>query len=487
MASKSYKLGQPIDMAASPAALYSWLAAFCLPLILLGGSSQIAMVQTSVLWPLAALFLGPVFYFGSGGALGPGRSLLLLLTGLALLMLLQSVPLPPGMWQILPGRADLAELENAVGLQEVWRPISWVPSRTLNALFGLIVPATALLLALSLKVSPNRLLNVIIFVALADFGLTIVQVLSGYQSEFYLYSVSSGRADGIFGNENHSGVFSSLAMLVCGYRCSQLIDTSKDRGWAIFFAAGFFLFLVSAIIGGSRAALASSLLAMIIVGILFAKRLNREKTASSRRSGRPKNKGASDSQFEAKVTTGVGLVSVLATVGLFIWLDRSPSFDGILSQDSFEDLRWELAPILWEMIRENWLLGIGFGAFSEFYQIYEPTSLLMPAFVNQAHNDWAQFFIEGGVGGLALLLSLLIWTGRKILFLWRYGEGKRDAVFFWFGVFAIIGLASIVDYPLRTAIYQVTLVWLLLCLALETNELDRASPRTDIRHAAALP
>ncbi|UAB78990.1 O-antigen ligase family protein [Erythrobacter sp. SCSIO 43205] len=477
MSSKPQELRQRKKVTPVPIAAYAWLAAFCFPLILLGGSSQIAMVQTTIMWPMAALFLGPVFYLGSREAFVPGRTLLLLLAGLALLLAVQAVPLPSGLWQALPGRADLIELENAVGLQGVWRPISWVPSRTLDALFSLIVPATALLLALSLKISAKRLFNVIIFVALADVALTIVQVLSGYQSEFYLYSVSSGRADGIFGNENHSGVFSSLAMLICGYRSSQLMGKHKDRSRAIFFAACFFIFLVSAIIGGSRAALASSLLATLIVSAMFVSHFFLDPTANLKRSGRSTKREVVASQLQARAAAAIALVSVLVTVGLFIWLDRSPSFDGILSQDSFEDLRWELGPILWEMIKENWLLGIGVGAFAEFYHIYEPTALLMPAFVNQAHNDWAQFVLEAGVGGIALLLALLVWIAKRIALLWQHGKNDRAAIFFWLGVFAIVGLASIVDYPLRTAIYQVTMVWLLLCLALETHALARDAAR----------
>ena len=116
-------------------------------------------------------------------------------------------------------------------------------------------------------------------------------------------------------------------------------------------------------------------------------------------------------------------------------------------------------------MRDHWLAGTGFGAFDTVYRIYEPTALLLPLYVNQAHNDWAQLLIEGGLPAAAYALGLIAWMGVTILRIARDKSNPRALVIFWITLLIIIMVASAVDYPLRTPIFQSVSVWLLLCLA----------------------
>lgn len=154
------------------------------------------------------------------------------------------------------------------------------------------------------------------------------------------------------------------------------------------------------------------------------------------------------------------------TIGLFLWVDRTPAFRDLFAVNAFEDLRLALWPTLQAMIDTHWLLGTGFGSFDAVYHIYEPTSLLLPRYVNQAHNDWAQLVIEGGAPAVLLLFALLAWHALALKALLSSKGAYRPVLsVFWCSLLVIISAASFVDYPLRTPIFQVLAVWLIYALA----------------------
>jgi O-antigen ligase len=120
------------------------------------------------------------------------------------------------------------------------------------------------------------------------------------------------------------------------------------------------------------------------------------------------------------------------------------------------------------MMRDHWLFGTGFGSFDAVYRIYEPTALLLPLYVNHAHNDWAQLVIEGGLPAAICLLGLMGWVAMAIWRIARRTPGSGALVVFWTAWLAIMMAASTVDYPLRTPIFQAVSVWLMLCLAFDS-------------------
>jgi O-antigen ligase len=161
--------------------------------------------------------------------------------------------------------------------------------------------------------------------------------------------------------------------------------------------------------------------------------------------------------------------SALILVALFIGLERAPAIERLLVQDPIADLRWRALPILQEMAGTHWLWGSGFGSFDILYQTYEPTELLMVAYFNQAHNDWLQLVIEGGLPACLLLAGLVIWAVFAIIGIKRNHDLPKANIqtIFWIATFLVIGAASVTDYPLRTPIYQAMGVWLMVCLVLD--------------------
>ncbi|MBY6217878.1 O-antigen ligase family protein [Qipengyuania aquimaris] len=436
-----------------------FLGVFALLVAFTGGASRYDAIQIVPLRALSCLMLIPAIYYLSMQDLRKNWVLLSLLGGLVLHTAVQLVPLPPSIWQGLPGREVIVLLDEAVGLHDAWRPLTMTPMRTWNALGALIVPITGLLLAISLAASARVLLHLVAGLGVLNAVLGLLQVVSGRFSSLYLYEVTNrGGVVGIFANENHSGIFAACSMLVVARLAIQARADRNPKWMGIIYPGAFALILFAALVGGSRAGFAASLGAAFVSLGMFAL----SSKTGKKRSGVDPIRACMDRH--PAITTAVPLIAVLATVSAFVFLGRASAFADLLARDSFADLRWELYPVLGEMLRTFWFVGSGFGSFEQVYRMFEPTDLLMPRYVNQAHNDWVQLLIEGGVVAGVFLVTALLWVAKAI---WKLTSvpSERGTALSWIGLFAIIGGASLIDYPLRTPLFQIICVWLLLALS----------------------
>lgn len=426
----------------------------------LGGSSRSDAAQITALRPLVALFLIPALYYASRDAISHMRGPLFILAALAILMIAQLVPLPPFLWEGLPGRQEIAEMSRILVLDTEWRPLSLVPTRTLNALASLVVPATALLCLTVFGTDERTILWTIAAMGVANAGVSIAQTASGGYDLLYPYAVTNtGAAVGIFANQNHSAVFVSLTLLVIAYFLANSRLRRQPRWAQAVLSAAFLFVLLAALTGGSRTGLLAtglSLLASMGMIWLGLNTHSANHAALPRLLGRP----IGPSMIVCALATLVLVIS-----GLFAAMERLPALHEFTAQSSFDDLRWQLLPTFKAIINTYWITGAGFGSFEEVYHIFEPTDLMNSEYVNQAHNDWVQLIIEGGLPALVLGLSFVWWIVRQLQ---RIGWATRTALIdqlFWLTVGLIIVLASFVDYPLRTAIFQFSGVALALALA----------------------
>ncbi|MEQ8410450.1 MAG: O-antigen ligase family protein [Erythrobacter sp.] len=436
---------------------------FALTLALLGGSSRADAIQIVALRPLAALFLIVPLLILTIHDLERARGPVFLLAAFGGLVLLQLVPLPAALWQSLPMRDLVAEMDQAVGVEAAWRPLSLVPSRTLNALFSLLVPAAALLLALALRLSVMELLLLVAGLGVFDAALGLLQVVSGDASPLYFYAQTNrGLPVGIFANENHSAVFSALALLAIA-RLGISPALRAKLFWVRFVSpVAFLLVLLAVLVSGSRAGLGMGVLAVLASGLMLWLNI------------RPMRSRGGESGMLIRVlrnprTPPLAFLAIVALVLFaFVALDRAPGVEGLFLRDPLQDLRWRIWPILTDMMGQFWLLGSGFGSFEEVYHIFEPTGLLYAQYVNQAHNDWAQFVIEGGAPAIALLVAVLLWILGALRRLAR-ASIPASRVVFSFSIFTIIAVASVFDYPLRAPAFQTISIWLVLVLALDSH------------------
>ncbi len=428
----------------------------------LGGSSRPDAIQTVALRPLAGLFLIPAIYWIDREKLRDIRTPILLLCALALWMALQLVPLPPALWQLLPGREPIAEIGAALGASDVWRPISMVPARTLNALASLVVPIAALLLVAATGASKRTLFLLIIAIGSINAAAGLLQVISANSGPLYFYEVTNfGSPVGLFANHNHAAVLSSLTLVLIAY-CATVPEFSFHGSLPrIGFGILYVMILFAALIGASRAGLLTAALALATSLALLWLELRRSKR------GRQKELEKSSRVLSPAIILAIAVGALAAMVALFALAGSIPAFERLTAGGTFEDLRWGLLPTLREMAWTYGLLGSGFGSWEEVYHIHEPDTLMFASYVNMAHNDWAQLVIEGGLPALALVFALIAWVVRSIMVVVGGGEAGLGRLLLWLALGTIVLFASLADYPLRAPLFQLVAVWLVAVFAFE--------------------
>ena len=117
--------------------------------------------------------------------------------------------------------------------------------------------------------------------------------------------------------------------------------------------------------------------------------------------------------------------------------------------------------------------GFGPGSFVPAFQSEEPIALLNQSYLNRLHNDWLETGLTFGVPGILLMLSGLVYYARRSFLLWFRMDGRRSNVVI--GrmasiIFAILGIASMSDYPMRTPAMMGFAVLVLLWFAKARRE-----------------
>ncbi|MEJ8629579.1 hypothetical protein P0F65_06470 [Sphingomonas sp. I4] len=96
--------------------------------------------------------------FADRPVVGAARPVVVILALALLLVFLQLLPLPPGVWEVLPGRQPFMQAATASGQSQPWRPLAIVPGAAINAAASLVVPIATLIFVLGLKEAERSLL-----------------------------------------------------------------------------------------------------------------------------------------------------------------------------------------------------------------------------------------------------------------------------------------------------------------------------------------
>jgi hypothetical protein len=434
-----------------------------------GGSAREDVVQLSALRVLIALVCIPLLYWLSREGLRDLRAPFFMLLAFSVWLFLQLVPLPPEIWTALPYRSAIAEIDALTGSAGLWRPISMSPDRGWNAFAGLIVPASALILAAALRFRSQMYLQALVGLGFVNSALALMQLLSGSPALYFYRVTNLDGGVGLFANENHSAVFSALCLLLIAYLGASGQRNGMHAAQKFALLMIYVVTLLAALSSGSQAGVMLAVLAMIATSLMFGLQRIR-KTSSKGRSG------ASKSALQSQGARLVGLLPYIIPVFLvgvlvaFIAFGDKLSLTNFIEEDPLGERRTILIPLLSEMVSQFWLLGSGFGSFSAVFAIFEPTEMMGPSYLNQAHNDWFQFAIEGGLPAIVVFASLLLWIGWKFLQVVRLEGLFSNFALLWAFAMIVLASASVIDYPLRTPIFQVASVWLLVSLALRSRE-----------------
>lgn len=89
------------------------------------------------------------------------------------------------------------------------------------------------------------------------------------------------------------------------------------------------------------------------------------------------------------------VIGLALMVGLVPVLNR-------FAVDPMQDARWLIFESSWEAMKAYFPLGSGFGTYKEVYQQFHALDL-RGAFIHNAHNDYLELLVEGGLAAALLL------------------------------------------------------------------------------------
>ncbi len=424
-------------------------ASFVLMMVLLvaawlaGGASRADVMGQVVVRTVAWIALLGALLVSSRPSLGDARPVALILLGAALLVLLQLVPLPPGVWQALPGRSPLIEAAAASGQPQPWRPWSMVPGATTNAAASLIVPVLALTLLASMGERARLWLPGALLVLVGASTMVGMLQFSSAGLQNPLINDTPGQVSGSFANRNHFALFLAMGCLLAPVWAFLEDRRPKWRGGVAFGLVLLFALMILAT--GSRSGMVVGVLAICLGLLLVRRQLQR----AFRRAPRW--------VLPAVVAAMVAIVLFFVLISLAA--DRAESINRALTIDTGEDMRARGLPTVWAMLWTYFPAGTGFGTFDPLFRMHEPFALLKITYFNHAHNDFLEVVLDGGAAALALLVAALGWWAVASWWAWRAGGGA-DHLLARTGsaMLLLLFIASIVDYPARTPMIMIMAV-----------------------------
>lgn len=431
----------------------------------MGGGSRADIQSLIILRPLAFLFAAYALMVIRPPELRAAGRPLALLGLLGLVAIGQLVPLPPGIWTALPGRDQFAQIASDAGLPLGYRPVTLSPARTMNMAFSLGVPLAALLLvAIQSEAGLRRIAGVLLIGGAISALVAIAQLAGVGGGSLYFYRVTNPDFPvGLLANRNHQALLMAVVLILMAEMARR---TGVMDGRRPLIAGGLLIgglvVIALLLVSGSRAGLLLAALAVVFAAVILA-------------SGRAGREGPNPKSIRKRWWIAATVVGILALIGTMVVFSRAESIDRLWASDTMDDYRLQRLPLLLDMLRDHWAAGIGFGAFEGVYRSYETVDALSPFIFNQAHNDWLQFPMEGGIPAIIILgLALVLLASRARMVFARAISRRANADFAWLAILALIMAASVVDYPLRTPIFMVvgTMAFAILCRRAETIARD---------------
>jgi O-antigen ligase len=370
----------------------------------------------------------------------PDRLALALSSAALMLPLLQILPWPGAnppfasvhaAWQIDHLRVFGIDLPTTLSL---------APDATFRVLLSFVPPIALFLAVLALDAAERRMLKVaivVLVVACAIWG--VLQVAVGSRIDLVVHSdAPTQQAKGFFSNRNHFAALMYVGVALAGAglvnavrRMVGDIEMSRHGPRVIAWAMALLFALVGLMLSMSRAGVVLGAAILLALFVLTMVGLDRDVSRVRR-------------WFVSLSALGV-LVAV--QMGLWGVLDR-------FKADPFEDARVYVQRTTLKAASEAQPWGTGLGTFRRVYEQREPLETVANTYVNRAHNDWLEFWLEAGWFGAALLMFAIGW------WLWRlHGpppfdeeESAGSRLLRRAAVVAVLAIAvhSLVDFPLRT-------------------------------------
>lgn len=355
---------------------------------------------------------------------------LVAMAAIALLPWIQLLPLTESLWRLAPAREALERDLVAAGVGEHATQWTLTPGATLRSALPLIPAAALFIGALGVgRDVQRRLLILCVALPLASLILGFLQLGLAQDSLLNPYPQWAPSMNGTFANPNHQGTAMLVGLAIClafAVGAFGAIDEATGRRrnpWPAIIAGA--TLLLGLPLTNSRAA--------VVIGVLLLVAAPLGMAASAlRRSGQGRR----------------GIIALLA--GAVLAALGLSAATGWMKVDEVDEIRWLMrqATFALGMLHLPW--GSGMGSFVPIFQQALPDMLLLPQYVNAAHNDFAQVWLEaGGLGALVAGtagIAVIVAASAH----WRQRIGDRRL--FWAALlsfFVFLAHAG-ADYALRT-------------------------------------
>jgi O-antigen ligase len=407
----------------------------------------------------AAALLVVCIIFGGGGSPSPNSELIVEIAALAALSiwaflpprpllvdrvlwivvilwiaipLVQLVPLPPAVWHHLPGRQLEVEALALVSADQSWRPISMAPYRTLASLLSLIPPVVVIFFVSQLDLlERSRLLVSVIVVILIAAVLGLLQVSGGNNGVLVFYpNISPGFATGFQANRNAAAdvlLIGGAGLAATALAIPHVFRTMVAK--ALLIAVAAFLVL-SVVLTGSRAGTVLIVVPAVIAGVAYW----------VRRHGKRR----------LLIALAIAAAAVLILTVITLQNPRVARTMARFSDDPSMRLGFWKDTIF--AAKLYWPFGSGIGTFEPIFRINERLEAVRDVFVNRAHQDYLEFFLEAGVFAIiavaAAIGAIAVRTATRL----RQDVNRPHfaQTVFAISALAVLGLHSLVDYPMRS-------------------------------------
>ncbi|MFT3755267.1 MAG: O-antigen ligase family protein [Pseudoxanthomonas sp.] len=424
----------------------------------------------SLLSPLAIALLVLAFLTGGSSMERGWGDVATQLLALPVLFLAVRTLLQPPVSRSRKTLLTLAALGPSVVALQLALGITATPWATERAIYAWLPPMAAFLAALALPLASRRLgLKCVVGLACASLVLACLQLVMPQDSVVNPYPDLVPLFNGLFANPNHQGTTLAIAaiLLLSGATAGNGGSDGMRRllGWGRIALAVLLLFALP--FTGSRGMVLIAAAAVVLLPLANGW-LGRQRR---RRGGRRR----------VLILGGFGLAGLALVASIAL---------GWMQVDRMGMGRSTLAAATAKIAVDSMPLGVGAGGFVQWFDAHTPAAELQYAWVNHAHNEYLQWWLEAGVAGLAwgaLLLGGFIWARPR-----RDADGHRPGrawVGSWLGV-GILLAHSVVDYPLRTPALATAGAWMaavVLAAALKRRKQgSRGNVRTSPPSAAAV-
>ena len=398
-----------------------------------GGSSQ----ESGVGVMIGQLLAIPVLFFAllkawPSGRLAPVRWSVAVVAFVVLIPLLQLLPVPAWLWNLPPARVSLQHDLTTAGVTGLHYRWSLVPAATERDLLSLL-PAVALFFAaITLGRSALRhVFGVVIGLALFSLLLGIAQLSAGQHSILNPYPQWVPEMGGVFVNPNHQAtalalaLVLSVALMLDARRRARRGDGARALPWVYAVLAAVFAIAIP--LTGSRAgpiiAIVPTVVFVMACGAIPFDRLRHHRPTQ--------------------------LIFLIAMAALVVGIYSAMSWTRGDKVDAIRSI----------LVKQTTLIGFthaplggGIGGFIPLYRQGVDVSVLRDEYINNAHNDYAQLWLEGGVLAVFGLLAAFTVLGLRVRRLTKLParSGPRTMGLAAMMALLVVILHSWVDYPLRT-------------------------------------